>query len=69
MIKCCVCGREFKPGEYMQGFLRSPDDPEGSWSEPVEIDEGFQDRVARANCKIKRRHYKESNNETTLRAG
>lgn len=47
-LACCSeCNQPFKPGEYLRGFLRSPDDETGSWTRPILVDEEFQDRVLR----------------------
>lgn len=54
--KCVECGREFKPGEYLQAFLRSPEDPKGSWTEGVRVDEGYQERSLVNQDTIRRRH-------------
>lgn len=47
MIRCIGCNVAFEEGDMLQMFLRSPDDPEGSWSKPVEVDAGFQERCQR----------------------
>lgn len=54
--KCVVCGITFKEGDMVQCFLRSPDNPNGSWTKPVKVDTQFQARIARNNDKLSRRH-------------
>lgn len=51
MIKCTVCNIAFKEGDQMQAFLRCPDDPEGNWTTPVDVDASFQKRAAESNLK------------------
>lgn len=55
--KCIVCGEEFKSGDWIQAFLSSPDDPNGSWTKAVQIDDNFQERVVANGNNITRRHY------------
>lgn len=58
LIVCIVCGKPFKSGDFLQAFLRSPDDPVGSWGPVVEAGDQFQTRAA-INCdKVRRRHAK-----------
>jgi hypothetical protein len=54
------CDKPFVEGDYMQAFLRSPDDPTGSWSKPSKVDAGFQARVYKNDTfkNMKRRHAK-----------
>ena len=59
--KCMFCEQPFKPGDKLQAFLRSPDDPIGSWTDSVTVDEGFQKRhqrnlASQGNFNPKRRH-------------
>lgn len=55
-FKCIVCGEEFKTGEYIQAFLRSPDDEAGSFTTPIAVANGFKERIIRNKDKIKRKH-------------
>lgn len=54
--KCMVCNKEFKTGEYIQAFLRSPDDEAGSFTAPVAVANGLKERIKRNKDKIKRKH-------------
>ena len=54
--KCVVCGKEFVEGDWLQAFLRSKDKPEGDWSDAIEVDARFQERIVFNGDKIKRRH-------------
>jgi hypothetical protein len=55
--RCACCGKPFKEGDLLQTFLRSPDNPSGSWLKtPVVVDAEFQSRALRNNDKIKRYH-------------
>lgn len=46
-MACCVkCNQPFKPEDYFQVFLRSPDDEKGSWTKPIFVDYEFQNRVS-----------------------
>ncbi len=56
MSKCIYCKDEFKEGDMLQAFLRSPDDTQGSWTNPVEVDKDYQKRSKINNDKIKRKH-------------
>jgi len=56
MSSCIVCGKAFKAGDHLQAFLRSPDDPRGSWAKAVLVDKGYQSRVKIINDRVKRRH-------------
>ena len=58
--KCVLCGEEFKEGDMLEAFLRSPDDPKGSWTTPVYVDAEFQARVESNKDKIMRRHAGEA---------
>lgn len=53
---CVICGKPFSAGDELQGFLCSPDDPQGSWTTPVIVDAGFQERVKANNDNIQRKH-------------
>jgi len=57
LSKCVVCGKAFKSGDWLQAFLRSPDDENGSWTDAVQVDDLFQERIKFNGGKIKRRHY------------
>lgn len=57
-VACVVCGKPFEPGDRLEGFLRSPEDPQGSWGPTVEVDAQFQARVAINHDKVRRRHAK-----------
>lgn len=35
--ECYVCRELLMIGEHIQAFLRCPEDPNGSWTEPVEL--------------------------------
>lgn len=56
---CEVTGDILKPGDTVGCFLRSPDNPEGSWTF-VELDAEFQDRYLKAGdggrYRLKRSH-------------
>lgn len=54
--KCIVCGDEFNVGDYIQAFLRSPDDPSGSFCAPVIVDPKFHDRIIENKDTVKRKH-------------
>lgn len=54
--KCIVCNQPFKPGDRLQAFLRCPEEPDGSWTNAVEVDSGFQDRVKQVGGAVKRKH-------------
>lgn len=54
--RCMVCKRVLKTGERMQAFLRCPNDPSGSWTKPVVVDPGFQERHMGNRDGIKRKH-------------
>lgn len=54
--KCVICGEEFKEGDRMQAYLRSPDCPDGGWTAPVVVDSEFQWRYKRNDNNIKRKH-------------
>jgi len=56
MSSCIVCGKKFKEGDYLQAFLRCPEDPNGSWTEPVLVDSEYQTRANAICDKIKRKH-------------
>ena len=53
---CLLCNKPFVVGDSLQAFLRSPDNSEGSWSEPVIVDSGFQARVLENRDKVPRKH-------------
>jgi hypothetical protein len=55
---CTVCGKDFMPGDHVRALLRSVDFPEGSWGEPVVLDDNFQKRIRLNKDKIKRRHIR-----------
>ena len=54
--KCIVCDEPFKEGDYLQAFLRCPEDPEGSWTLPALVDKEYQTRAKINIDKIKRNH-------------
>jgi hypothetical protein len=57
-ISCCVyCNEPFKEGDSLQAFLRCPEDPDGSWAEPVVVDKEYQARSDKVRDKIRRKHY------------
>lgn len=55
--KCIICKKTFKPGDEIQAFLRSPDDPVGGWTKPIILDSKFQERHQRNQDKVKRKHF------------
>ena len=54
--RCCICNKPFKTGEYLQAFLRCPEDPKGSWTDPAMVDAEYQQRSQKVIDKIKRKH-------------
>jgi len=54
---CICCAKPFKEGELLQAFLRCPEDPNGSWTAPVEVDKDYQARSVKCMDKILRKHY------------
>jgi len=56
MSKCIVCKKVFIEGELLQAFLRCPEDPNGSWTAPIKVDNGYQERSERNNDTIRRKH-------------
>lgn len=56
MSKCIVCKKLFVEGDMLQAFLRCPEDYDGSWTKPIKVDIGYQERSTRNNDKIKRKH-------------
>ncbi|MCK5613715.1 hypothetical protein KAR91_68255 [Candidatus Pacearchaeota archaeon] len=54
--KCIVCNKAFKEGDMLQAFLRCPEDPDGSWTAPIGVDRGYQERSERNNDTIRRKH-------------
>jgi len=56
MSKCIVCNQDFKVGDYLQAFLRCPDDPKGSWTKPALVNENYQKRSLLNKDSIKRKH-------------
>lgn len=56
--KCVVCKKPFRTGDTLQAFLRCPDDPNGSWTTTVVVDEDFQKRFLSEGDLIQRKHSK-----------
>lgn len=56
MINCKYCKQEFKVGDKIQAFLRSPDDEQGNWTNSVMVDSGFISRAKKNSDDIERKH-------------
>ena len=57
MINCYVCNKPFVTGDNMECLLRSPDRPDGIWTQVI-VDSEFQNRCAKngGKSKLKRKH-------------
>lgn len=64
--KCINCNKAFVEGDMLQAFLRSKDDEEGSWTDPICVDVLFQERINSNNDKFRRRHYIERENKNEI---
>ena len=57
-LSCCVyCTKPFKEGDLLQTFLRCPEEPNGSWTDPAEVDKDYQTRSVKVMDKISRKHF------------
>jgi len=57
MRYCTLLHRPLQAGHWIQAFLRSPDDHEGSWTDFVQLGEGYAEKAADG---VTRRHMQES---------
>lgn len=53
---CIVCDKPFQQGDFLQAFLRCPEEPLGSWTTPALVDKLYQTRAAKNKDNIKRKH-------------
>ena len=60
--RCMVCRKPFKTGDLLQAFLRCPEEPQGSWTDPAVVDSEYQERAAKHKAagsgdNAKRKHF------------
>ena len=53
---CCICGKPFKEGDYLQSHFAWEHGTSKQWTSHVHVDAKFQTRYATSPDSLKRRH-------------